>query len=542
MTGRTPRTPFQNSIYRGAHILAREGTEAFSRYLGLPSGSGRTVYQVARTGVSKFRAKRGLKFSKPKPQMPKEANQSIGNRHVEFRTANGGRKRFKPWKIVKGGLTTVCQNLIWRARDGSANDVPQNTHKYLMSEFNPGSGGFMPISLNTGFYVGTKVGTGNVNGVAYTANTNYGSDRNKIYVDPLPYTLSDTSTSTTVTLYGGSLPLHVYDLTSYIGNGNDKRSTSLPAVTTDMNGDINSRAWLLCRGSSNGVSNGTSWTTAPTTQYSFAPLGTVNSSNHLLQPRYRFEDDQVNVKTFEPNNSKVYHASSCLDMMFYGTKKMPTKFDVRVIRITDRRYCPDYVGTLSSYELATVREAWGDLSRPFTVSPLLKHIERRPKVKKWFKTVVKRTITLGEQTSEIDNLPCAQIRMHVNINELMNHAWQRSGITGDQGDDDVVAMDTDNLVDADPNPNVSSATGLDTRPWYSSRLYLVIRALCPMDHNTQLTNNADNNATLGHTWYSNVGVLSGSEGPKTGGLSSTDYTPSYDLIVRNYFTLPGTNN
>lgn len=489
--GDTPRTPLRSSIYRGADILARHGSEAFSRYLGLPSGSGRLAYSASKFALKAalanrkklYKARRKLNLNKIAPEPVKmEADQGRGDRYIRLRKRSGGRKPFRISKLLRSTCEPIDVSLGWRVVvSATGADVTADSSKYLMSEFNPGSAGFMPI-------------------LQCSKN-------------------ADLLNKYGINMTTGCLPMHVYDLSYYPAKVEDSVYSTPSSGGTDANrnicDDTNSRAWFFAE------------------DKRFHAIGTGYGGN-VGQPRYRIVDANLNSLTTLPNNSKVYKKGVCVDMMCYGTKKMPTEYDIKIIRITDPIFCPDYIGQLSVNDYNRVKQGWEALVRGYVCSPLIRGVEPRPRLRNWFKVVCQQRVKLGEQTSEIDNVTSTQLRLYAKVNEVQNMAWSKSGFTVDGNVPDTAPMVDDAAVNYQ----------MDYKPWYTSRLYLVIRALSTFDNATAAGTDpaANNDQMTGDTGipaisYRDLSGVTGSYLGNTGGMVPADYIPSYDLIVRQKYVL-----
>lgn len=333
--------------------------------------------------------------------------------------------------------------------------------KHLVSEFDPTRGGFVSIPKKTG-------------------------------------------TASSIDDEFGRLPMHCFDLNFFPGNNRtDTLANFVPQATNQCN-DINARHWIMA--------NNLTW----------------NGTNENKNTRWVIDNpDTTNLGSVQ--NPYIYRNYIDLKFMLYGCTKNATKFDIRVIQITDPRYCPDYpmnlANTADTPDGDDVNMGWQNLLTPFTVNPLLTG-EPGPKPgKRWFKTIAKKVVHIGEQTGEIETIPCVQTSMRVNINRAFNYAWTNR----DFAQEGANFLNDGGLTGAnDTNANSRFAH----KPYYTQRYYLLIRALCPLDTASSTAFNQDDGtddpAELRLTRpYDDKGHTA----------TQCRYIPTYDLVVRNVFTV-----
>lgn len=325
------------------------------------------------------------------------------------------------------------------------------------------------------------------------------------------------------------LPMHVYDLSHVIGKTADN-STNYALQATNQCSDVNSRAWI--------------WTT-------LNKFSALNNTASSLAPRWYINYPRnQSMDTNDPE--KVYMNSIDVKFTAYGTQKIPQTMDWMIIKITDPEKCPDYPISLSNSSTAGVdntglREfqyAWSKLIYPYTVNPMLRGSEPGPPIKPWFKIVARKKVNLGERTS-IDTVPNAVGGLHVKVNEVHDHCWSMKNF-----DDIPTGADY-----YDVPPNVTDATQNDnwkSKPYYTSRYYLVVRALGTIDTTLNGTQeNQDNLQVLAQYDDAEYGTNqpqdpaadnplgATSNGlPKfiTIGTGATEYNCSYDLMIRTKYT------
>lgn len=405
-------------------------------------------------------AKRRLVFDEVAENKDK-IDQSGGVRRAVSRGAVGGRKRFKVMKLLKSTINTTNQVLGLRFRYG-ADPADGNlgfANKHMISEFDPGTSGFIPIFKTSD----------DAPGAGYLPN---------------------------------QTPMHVYDLNYFVGATEDKK-LNWPVTPTSQNEDINARAWYWANDNTFKALRNTSATTGK-------------------EPRWFIDHPETLLQDQNPS-TRVYRQGIKIKFMLYGCKKMGTRFDVRVIRVTDPVMCPDYAQTLSDNgqhkQLSKFKHCWERLVRPYTINPLLKGDEPQPNVRRWFKTVARKTISIGEQTNDIEQVPCVQSSIYVRVNEAQNYSWSFK-----EFENETVG---DALYDAVPSVETTDIGENNTfqhKPYYTSRYYLVIRAMCPKDGSTK----ADNQDTSTSDTLTLQGLFDNSRAP-------TDYIPTYDLMVKTKF-------
>lgn len=291
------------------------------------------------------------------------------------------------------------------------------------------------------------------------------------------------------------LPMHCIDLNQFIGDKIDN-AANYPEKATTQNTDINARYW--------------SWAT------SNMWTGSIVASN-AQTARWYINDPRTNEVNDQPPG-KIYRKSIEINYLLYGTKKMPTEFDIRVIRITDPKMCPDYEHSLTSGsdELKEFQQNWQNLSRAWTINPVLRGVEPGPKpVKQWFQTIAKKRVMIGEQTSSLESVPTVQGKMYVRLNEVNNYAWTMTDFDVQSGAATYDSVPNVELTDKGEND------GFKYKPYYTSRYYLLVRALAPVTVTDAAT-----------------GEEGTAEHPKfnyTTGLY--DYTPSMDLAIKTHFLM-----
>lgn len=248
-----------------------------------------------------------------------------------------------------------------------------------------------------------------------------------------------------------------------------------------------------------------------------------------IQHRYYVDNPRGNPLPYRIQTNNVYRKRLDIRFMMYGCKKMPVEYDVRVIKILDPNMCPDCDRPLASAADTVVDNAllqsrkafqqnWQNLIRAWSINPILRGVDPGPKAtKRWFKTVAKKRIIVGEQTGDLETIPCVQGSIKVDLNSLTKYHWTDRNITVDSGD-----AAYDNVPGVEDAPDMENNNTMDRwqRPYYTSRYYLLIRAISPVD--------------CGHT------AADGQDVEVHGDVelnpdAEWKYTPSYDLVVRTEF-------
>lgn len=290
-------------------------------------------------------------------------------------------------------------------------------------------------------------------------------------------------------------PMHIYDLNHYVGTAPDTVGNWPVTAVNGTNTDINSRAWY--------------WK-----QNHWNPLRYHSGTALNLEPRWYINEPRTEAQQSH-NSTKVYRKGIAIDYMLYGTTAMPTEFDVRVIKITDPRMCPDYRPVQDGADLDTFRQNWQNLVRAWCINPMLRGIEPGPSpVKPWFRTIAKKRVSVGEKTSDIESVASVQGRMYVHINEAQRYAWDDKDF--DHEADDAAYDNVPKVDDEGSNDNFKH------KPYYTSRYYLLIRALSPMDQKVS----GQDGAVSGDQYENQFQDV---------GITYNYCTPSYDVAVRTTF-------
>lgn len=402
----------------------------------------------------------------PENKDKKMAAQDTGQRYVRLPNRYKRFKRFNIDKVTRMPLQSF--EYILGTSNSTTPFAP--TTKYLVSEFNPGSGGFIPC--------GFKVGTGTPESGDYH-------------------------------------PMHIVDLNYFNPRSTDNMG-NYPIVSTTGSGDANARKWVW--------SDTNKWIPARTG--SVAVNGSREARWHLRPPDGNYAD-LASFTGLNRNHVSVFRKSIDIRMMLYGCHKMATEFDVRIIQILDPKMCPDYqhniydqTAGLDDSELLTFKNRWSNLIRPWTVNPIIRGMDKdapRNDVR-WFKTVMKRRVSIGETTTSIESVPSTEIRMHLDINEKNSLIWDHTGLVEN--------------TDRDAPPNVNADEGVSAVPaeshekvYYTKRYYLLIRALAPVDV-ASTSSDADVDGTKA------IGTFFESNGAST---AVQNFVPSYDLCARTFF-------
>lgn len=414
------------------------------------------------------------------------ADQDRGGRMGYSRRARGGySRRFNPYKALTSGINHVKCVLTCKGPNWNTSGI----NKHLVSEYDPTKGGYVAICKRT--------------------------------FAPSPETY----------ISWRQLPMHCYDLNFYPGFLDDN-NTNFPPVSSAVTDNINSRMWVFGHNSS-----GTNilWRTGNLRQGD----GTGFLDNECHNVRYVI-DNAKTLNTDTTNNIFMYRKAINIDMLLYGTQKMETKFDIRVIRIDDERFCPDYPALYNTanpndaQDYSDVRNGWQNLITPYVVNPLLSGEPNPKTAKKWFTTIAKKTVTVGEQTTNIDTIPTVRTSLRVDINKVYNYAWSSKGFSSQYG---ANAFDGAPIIENGPTGAANDQTPVDTRgndtfvhkPRYKGRFYLLIRALCPLDSSAPTGGNDNDDSDPPASMRAIQTRLFDDKGHTT---SVTQYIPTYDLVVK----------
>ena len=334
--------------------------------------------------------------------------------------------------------------------------------------------------------------------------------------------------SLTKDLSVGCLPMHIYDLNTFVGTVPDNQVNYPVRVIAGQNTDANARAWYLAYNNRFAPLLGTHVST-PISE-NIGDKRTVNSTLrwYVNEPR---TSNQVDFP-----GTKIYRKSIVIDYMLYGTKKLATEYELRVIKITDPTMCPDWTSEINDAEdLSYKRQMWQNLIRAWTINPVLKDVEPGPKATKpWFKTVAKKFVRVGEQTSEVDRIASVKGRIYIRLNEINNMAWSMKDFNVEEGQ---------TTYDFIPNVEDQGAFGnnqMEHKPYWTSRYYLMVRALAPID-----TGSSGNGTDTG---FDGLGGISYDQfcplgvGSMVGQSSHLDYQPSYDIAIRTHYLTINANS
>lgn len=379
-----------------------------------------------------------------------------------------------------------------------------------------------------------------LNGTVVTQTQNLGiknwTDQNWVY----KYLVSEhnlnagfTSIGKATSMTSAELPMHVYDLSFVVGSSPDNK-TNYADTSTTQNSNINARAWYL------------------KTDSTFAPLNDVGNTR---QPRWMIDrPDNTQLPVDDP--TKIYMNSIDIKYQLFGTQKMPMEYDIMVIRITDPIMCPDYpnnlqdVSATDNQSLKDFKTGWSKLIYPWTVSPIMRGMDEPGpmNMRKWFNVVAKKRVKVGERT-QLDTVPRVSGSIHVNVNELHDHTWSSKNFNapgegrgaGDFYDNPATVVDD------------SVNAQWQNKPYYTSRFYLVIRALGTVDTAAAQAGGEDPNSVLAPFDDYEAPIQGGAEPiynvdtpvfigaahlPRfiSTGTTACEYNGSYDLIIRTKYS------
>lgn len=443
---------------------------------GLAAGAARSYFN-ARRKAAKAR-ERAVRDAQNDP--------TTGQRYAKDAPVYKKYKRFDIDKVGRGTIDTMHYILGGYELPAVSTTIGTVPYKYLVSEFNPGTGGMVPIA-----------------------------QRSKGATDNVCKSLA---------------PLHIYDLNFCSPETRDTQ-IQYPVIATSQCQDINSRMWTWSKENQ---------FVSPTGSAMQSGNDPWASSLHI-QPRWQLQNMEG---AYQTNNSldahlnRFYRKSIDIRMILYGCEKLATEFDVRIIQIMDPKMCPDYPVSLSNVasatpgtsfsDLDTFKSKWSDLVRPWVINPALRDVERQTaKHKPWFRTVLKKRVTMGEQVSTVENIPCREIALHLDINELNDTRWDDTGYTLKAGNTAYDNVPDGNVTDGQVlNNNLNG----HEKVWFTKRYYLMIRAMSPSDVSESSGQDVATGIPAAQQWKDN-----GSTNWNPTGLVAHNYIPSYDLIARTYF-------
>lgn len=302
--------------------------------------------------------------------------------------------------------------------------------------------------------------------------------------------------------FSGLTPLQIFDLNHYIFNARDNQ-TNWPVAPTSQNADVNARAWV--------------WQNIN----KFSPVRDVPTAvTTINDPRYYIADPLGSESSVAGYNKRtVYRGSIEARFTAYGCTKMPMDYEFAVIKIKDPMMCPDYVQSIAGDDLQKFRNRWQRMIRHWTCNPLINNVEPGPRDRvPWYKVVARKRIRIAEQTTATDTIPTMSGSIKLILNELNNHVWADSGITVDTGGASYDKVPT-------VNGDINSIAAWNTKPYYTSRYYLMVRARAVVD----------NYGTGNDTEVTGAAEAMDSQFIKTNRATAFAYTPSYDLVIRNTY-------
>lgn len=267
------------------------------------------------------------------------------------------------------------------------------------------------------------------------------------------------------------MPLHAYDLTSFNNIGVYRPGMYFQWASTAPNATV-------IRGYLNGQ----------------AADGTPNAGAWQIETK-----GGVNPSTSFPNSKAFVHEWSDIRLLLYGARKRTTRFDVMFFR------CPDEYSNLGNAGTDNVdlKELLQYIERPAIYNPIQtlteNHISKKMKMVKKFTYYISAGQTTDVDTSVGKTKEVRIFMRHGRVYNLDYKHW-----TGDNPNHVLPHEQVDGL------DYVSDTTHHD-HPWYSSQLFMVIRAFAP-------------ERVMGKTEYPSD--------------ADANIDPSYDIIVRNCVSTP----
>lgn len=340
-------------------------------------------------------------------------------RVVGTRKARG--KSFNLSKLLRSSIFPWTQHLVLQTETAVSTPMGTKLADCLVSEYNPATGGCVPILNSTSW---------------------------------------------------GRGPMHLYDLNfvQLAAVGQDL-ATTYPTVATSQCTDINKRAWVWRPSSGdfaalNGYATvaGASNTVAPRWRCLAADFAADNMRNRYVYRKgicidYMFYGCQKMETEYDIRVIQVMEPFMCPDYQESLSNTAPDLLD-------------------------TYKMRWQNLIRAWTINPMLKGTVTAEVVKdkkRWFKTVAKKRIRVNEQSADTDQVQCVQGRIYVPVNEVNDMNWAIGQQLSPNYETSNV-KETDTLPNTTNNFDLNAT--MNVKPYYGRRYYLLIRALCPYNSTT----------------------------------------------------------
>jgi len=266
-------------------------------------------------------------------------------------------------------------------------------------------------------------------------------------------------------------PYHVYDLTSF-----NNRSTYAPGRYM---------GWLNATAAS------------PIVRYTL-PGQTPTGANDTSGVWQIEQKGGLNPTTSFPNATKFIHNWTDVRILFYGARVRTTRFDVMFLRVKDE-YANLFQGAVSNTEL---RELCQYIERPSIYSPLQSltgaNISKKISIVKKFTYYIS-----AAQTTDVDTSvgKTKEARIFLRHDKLYNTEYKHWNEDGTN----VLPHAQEDGLDFDSDVNNHN------HPWFSSQLFMVVRAFAPQ-------------RVAGKTVYPSA--------------ADANVDPSYDIIIRNSVSVP----
>jgi len=206
----------------------------------------------------------------------------------------------------------------------------------------------------------------------------------------------------------------------------------------------------------------------------------------------------VNATSTNPNASKMVHNWSDVRLLLYGARKRTTRFDIMFFRVADE-FSNLHYANVSNPEL---KELCQYIERPAIYTPLQSltgaHITKKIRMIKSFTHYISASQTTDVDTSVGKTKEVRIFLRHGKVYNLDYKHWNEDGTT-------VLPHAQEDGIDYEQD------TKQHNHPWYSSQVFMVIRAFAP-------------ERVAGKTAY-----------PST---ADANVDPSYDIIIRNSVSTP----
>lgn len=207
----------------------------------------------------------------------------------------------------------------------------------------------------------------------------------------------------------------------------------------------------------------------------------------------------VNPLTTFPNATKFMHNWTDVRILFYGARVRTTRFDVMFVRVKDN-YANLFHGAATNTEL---KELCQFIERPSIFNPIQSldgsHINKKLQIVKKFTYYIS-----AAQTTDVDTSvgKTKEARIFLRHDKLYGTEFKH---WSEDAEGTVLPHAQEDGLDYEQDTNNHNV------PWYSSQLFMIVRAFAPQ-------------RVTGKTSYL--------------GTADANIDPSYDIIIRNSVSTP----